>query len=329
MRKSFFNRQKDLHRLIFIIIIACLALGAGFVVKKHLTSVKEEVHNESSEELLYDGTSEAFTNETSEEVAEEYYEEPSDDPVSIEPNEEVIKAMESGDPEKIDAAVLSQYRELNPDTKALIRIDGTVLNHPLMQSESNEGFYLNHDVLKNKNANGTPFMSLTSELLKGGCNAVIYGHNIHTARKDVFEPLAGYESLSYYKDHPTIRIVTDQGASDYLVIAYYLVDTADEDAFVYWEQTSWKEEKDFESYMSEVEKRNWLKTGIPYDIHDSFITLSSCSLELAHSGTNRMVVMARLIRATEKEEVISAYLENAESNPAPFLPQKLRTDGEN
>ena len=75
--------------------------------------------------------------------------------------------------------------------------------------------------------------------------------------------------------------------------------------------------------MAEVEKRNWLDTQIPCSISDRYITLSACSVELAHSGTNRMVVMARKERDGEYPIL---YSEKAGMKSNPYLPQKLRKD---
>ena len=240
----------------------------------------------------------------------------------LQPNDEVLAAFETQDETKIQMACLNQYREINPETVGIITIPGTVLCHPLMRSKSGEGFYLNHDLLGKSNPNGIPFMTRNSVLGQRGANAIIYGHNIRYGQKDVFYPLSGYEKLSYYKEHPVIEIYTDEGKCEYLVFAYYLVDTADEDAFVYWEKTGFSK-TDLEAYFDEVKKRNWLNVDLPLDETDSFITLSSCSMELAHSGTNRMVVMARACRKGESYE---EYVSAASMNTNPYLPKKLRME---
>jgi hypothetical protein len=73
--------------------------------------------------------------------------------------------------------------------------------------------------------------------------------------------------------------------------------------------------------MEEVDKRNWLETEIPCSINDKYLTLSSCSVELAHSGTNRMVVMARKLKS---DEDYNLYLESSTKRNNPLLPGKLR-----
>lgn len=244
---------------------------------------------------------------------------------SIPPDEAVLAAYETGDETLILMAYLTQYRQINPETAGLITIPGTVLCHPLMQSVTSEGFYLSHDILRNRNPNGLPFLSRSSKLGAAGSNAVIYGHNIRYGVKDVFYPLAGYEKLAYYKEHPIIEIYTEEGKTGYVVLAYYLVDTSDEDTFVYWEKTKFETKAEYERYFEEVRRRNWLVTDIPVSADDAFITLSSCSMELAHSGTNRMVVLARKVKEGEN---IEEYIMSARMNPDPLLPRKLRKAAE-
>ena len=240
---------------------------------------------------------------------------------SIAPDAELAEALKSGDRFRIDRATVAQYKRINPETVGMIRIPGTVLNHPLMMSPNEEGFYLNHDFLKRQNANGTPFLAAASNLTVPAGNAVAYGHNIRLGRKDIFQPIAEYEKLSFYKAHPYVEVVLPDRTVTYLVFAYFIVDTADADTFVYWQDTYFAEEGRFTEYMAEVKKRNWLDTGIDCARTDTYLTLSSCSVELARSGTNRMVLLCRAMRAGETPDM---YAGGTTMNPAPMLPGKLR-----
>ncbi len=224
---------------------------------------------------------------------------------------------------KKDASLLARYRELNKDVVGIITIRDSILRHPVVQSpDKGEDFYLYHDLNLSPNTHGVPFLTLDSDLLKDGGNAILYGHNIiWTEPKDIFCDLINYENLKYYREHPVIEVVTAKGTAKYLIFLYALMDTADSDAFVYWKNTGWADEEEFQNYMEEMEKRNWLSTEIPYSIEDTFLTISTCSKELPHSGTNRMIVMAKRLRVGEEYE---KYVKNAEMNASPYLPEKLR-----
>ena len=223
--------------------------------------------------------------------------------------------------ENEDMALLTAYKEFNTDVVGVIRIPGTVLNHPLVQTSEDEDYYLNHDLAKKYNSHGVPFLSAASEMDREGSNIVIFGHNIHLRTRDVFCDLAYYEDIEYYKEHPVIETISDAGTSKWLIFAYFLVDNADENPFKYSETTEFISQTAFKTYMEEVSKRNWLSVDAGVSFGDTMITLSSCSLELAGSGTNRMVVMAKLLENGEEYEGIVELTEMAEN---PLLPEKLQ-----
>ena len=60
---------------------------------------------------------------------------------------------------------------------------------------------------------------------------------------------------------------------------------------------------------------------MPIEYGDTLITLSSCSRELAGSGTNRMVVMGKLIRTTDD---YTKEINDSAGNQNPVLPEKLQ-----
>ena len=222
-----------------------------------------------------------------------------------------------------DLNLLRQYQEKNDETVGIITIRDSILHHPLMQSpERGESFYLYHDLDRNHNFHGIPFLTLKSDIARESGNNIIYGHNIiWTEPQDVFVDLVNYEDIEYYKTHPIIEIVTNQGTAKYLIFSYAIMDTADSDNFVYWEDVEWADDASFNEYMDKMQQRNWLNVDVPVNRYDAFITISTCSKELAHSGTNRMVVMAKRL---EVGEDYMKYVNGATMKSDPLLPRKLR-----
>lgn len=222
---------------------------------------------------------------------------------------------------KEDMELLKKYQEYNPDVVGLISIEDTVLNHPIVQTPLDEDYYLSRDLNKEYNSHGVPFLSADSLMEGQGGNRVVYGHNIYKISKDVFADLAGYEDLEFYKEHPIIKTVSKSGTRMWLIIAYFIVDNADDEPFRYSDVTEFLSKKEFETFFDEVEKRNWLDVPVELSITDTFITLSSCSRELAGSGTNRMVVIAKQLYAGED---YAEFVENTVMRENPLLPEKLQ-----
>ena len=219
-----------------------------------------------------------------------------------------------------DMELLKKYQDYNADVVGIIRIPGTVLNHPVMQTRSDEEYYLMRGLDKQYNPHGVPFLSARSEMEGKGGNRIIYGHNIHKKTRDIFCDLAGYEDLAFYQEHPIIETVSESGTRQWLIFAYYLVDNADDEPFKYSDTVDFLSMAAYTAYMDEVGERNWLCVPYEHSIDDTYLTLSSCSNELAGSGTNRMVVMAVQIPYGLD---ISAQVADTVMAEEPRLPDKL------
>lgn len=219
-----------------------------------------------------------------------------------------------------DQELLKKYQDYNADVVGIIRIPGTVLNHPVTQTKTDEEYYLMRGLDKQYNPHGVPFLSARSEMEGKGGNRIIYGHNIHKKTRDIFCDLAGYEDLAFYQEHPIIETVSKSGTRQWLIFAYYLVDNADEEQFQYSDTVDFLSMAAYTEYMDEVGERNWLCVPYEHSINDTYLTLSSCSNELAGSGTNRMVVMAVQIPYGLD---VSAQVADTSMAEAPRLPEKL------
>ena len=222
-----------------------------------------------------------------------------------------------------DQELLLKYQEYNGDVIGLIRIPGTVLNHPIVQTPKDEEFYLMRDLDKQYNPHGVPFLSAKSSMEGMGGNRVIYGHNIHKRTRDVFCDLAGYEDLNFYRDHPVIETVSKNGTRRWLIFAYFIVDNADAEPFRYSDTLDFLFMASFQEYMEQVEERNWLAVPVEHSIEDTYLTLSSCSNELAGIGTNRMVVMAVEIPYAQ---AVDEIVQNSTMTEHPKLPEKLSNE---
>ena len=220
-----------------------------------------------------------------------------------------------------DARLLDEYQDYNSDVVGIIRIEDSILNHPFVWTPDDEDYYLYKDLNKDYNSHGVPFLSAGSKVESLGTNMVMYGHNIRLITRDIFADLTYYEDIEYYKKHPYIETVTDTGNRKWLIVAYFITDNSEQDAFRYSEYLEYETEDDFAVYWQKVQKRNWIDVNVDVEYGDTLLTLSSCSVENAGSGTNRMVVIAKLMRTTED---FSTEVESGLAAEDPLLPASLR-----
>lgn len=111
-----------------------------------------------------------------------------------------------------DMALYEKYKAYNEDVVGYITIPDSTVDHPLMFTPEDEEYYLRRDLDKKKNSYGVPFLSATSDI-NGlhATNMVVYGHNINVHNQDVFHSLTEYESLDFYKTHPVIKTISENG----------------------------------------------------------------------------------------------------------------------
>lgn len=119
----------------------------------------------------------------------------------------------------IDFATLQQQ---NPDIYAWIQIDGTNINYPVVQSASDNEYYLNHTV---EGAEGYPGSIYTENLNSKDFtdfNTLIYGHDMKDG--SMFQNLHNYTDRTYMEQHPDVVIYTPDKKLTYRIFAAVVYD---------------------------------------------------------------------------------------------------------
>lgn len=63
-----------------------------------------------------------------------------------------------------DLELLAMYEDYNADVVGILRIPGTVLNHPVVQTPDEEDYYLLRGLDGEYNSHGVPFLSAQSQM---------------------------------------------------------------------------------------------------------------------------------------------------------------------
>ena len=184
------------------------------------------------------------------------------------------------------------YDELykrNPDMIGWVKIDGTKINYPVMQTPAQYDYYLDHDFYKDHSAYGLPFVGDGMDALLPSDNIILYGH--HMIDGTMFSAVDLYKSKDYYNAHKIIEFNTKNGYAKYEIFATVVtvVYTA-ADPFPYWEYIELDTEQRFNEFVGLVNKYKRYDTGITPKFGDKFLMLSTCE----YSQTNgRTVIIAR------------------------------------
>lgn len=183
------------------------------------------------------------------------------------------------------------YRE-NDDLVGWIKIDGTNINYPVVQSKDEPNFYLKHDFEKNYTDYGCPYAQQNCDVQAPSDNVVLYGHNMKDGT--MFCDLTNYKSESFWAQHRTIQFDTLTQKNEYTVIAAFKGEAAELFAYNAFVDAATPEE--FDAYVAAVKELALYDTGISATYGDKLITLSTCEYSFENG---RMVVVAK--RTSEAE----------------------------
>lgn len=186
---------------------------------------------------------------------------------------------------------ISRYEALyeeNRDFVGWVKIEGTNINYPIMQSREDPCFYLNHGFDKSYSAYGVPFMDAKCSFSFSN-NLIVYGHHMNNGT--MFADLNNYKDESFWQEHKVIQFDTLAGLGKYEVLAAFAFDT-NNDTFMFNEYYNMIDETEYWEFIENCQLRAAYETGVQAELGDKLITLVTC--EYTHPN-GRFVVVAREI----------------------------------
>ena len=162
-------------------------------------------------------------------------------------SEEELAAAEAALAREKYAALFAQ----NNDFIGWIRIDGTNVNYPVMQTPNKPDFYLKRSFDKTYSDYGVPYID---EACMTGIsnNLVIYGHHMNDG--SMFADLCKYTDANFCREHPTIVLDTLSCLGKYEVVAVFKFYT-NRETFKYNEYTL-MDEAQFAEFMENIHARH-------------------------------------------------------------------------
>ena len=167
----------------------------------------------------------------------------------------------------LEGVDLEALREVNGDVVGWILIPGTVVSYPLMQGADND-YYLKHTWMRRYSTAGSIFLECQNDPSLEGFHTIIYGHRMSNGT--MFGALKNYSSQNYWKNHPSVYIVSDAGVMRYDIFSAYEAGVTD---IVYYQDLTGREE-DFIQFCLD---HSDIDTGIQPGPEDRIVTLSTCA----------------------------------------------------
>ncbi len=176
----------------------------------------------------------------------------------------------------------------NPDTIGWIKVLGTDINYPVVQTNNND-FYLTHSFDKSYNKAGWIFADYINKNLKNNeldKNTIIYGHN--RQNNSMFGTLSNVfkeEWLSNKKNH-YINFSTLNNNMVWEVFSTYTIEKEE-----YYIQSNFSSDEEYISFLNTIKNRSTYKYDVNISKEDKILTLSTCT----NVGKGRTVLHAKLI----------------------------------
>lgn len=187
---------------------------------------------------------------------------------------------------KIDFDSLISF---NSDTIGWIRVWGTDINYPVVQTNDNS-FYLTHSFDKSYNKAGWIFADYTNSTLKDNQldkNTVIYGHN--RQNKSMFGTLSNTLKKEWgdVEKNRYINFSTREESMLWEVFSAYTIDSEE-----YYIKTNFLSDEEYERFLKTIKARSIYDFNIDVTTNDKILTLSTCT----NIGQGRSVVHAKLMK---------------------------------
>ena len=179
---------------------------------------------------------------------------------------------------------------LNEELVGWIKIEGTKINYPVLQSPNQKNYYINHNFQKETSKYGAIYVQETCDVFAPSDNVVIYGHRMNDG--SMFADLLKYKNKSFYESHKYITFDTIYQRQTYEIVAVFQIKSVENNTFQYHQFVNLPYESQFNTFMSRADVLKLYSTDSTAEFGDQLLTLSTCEKSYANG---RFVVIAKKI----------------------------------
>lgn len=177
-------------------------------------------------------------------------------------------------------------KTINSDTKGWIKVEGTKINYPFVQSSDNE-YYLKHSYDKTSNKKGWVYLDYRNSIDSLSKNTILYAHGL--TNNTMFGSMRNVVKKSWYqnKNNHVIKISTPTNNQLWQVFSVYTIEPES-----YYIITKFGTDNEYSNFIQTIKSRSLFDFGVDVTTSDKILTLSSC-----YDDKKRMVLHAKLISA--------------------------------
>ena len=182
----------------------------------------------------------------------------------------------------------SDLKRTNPDVVGWLKVNGTNINYPFVQSSDND-YYLTHSFNKSYNGGGWVFLDYRNNGTNNK-NTIIYAHG--RSDKTMFGTLKNVLNSGWLNNtnNYVIKISTETENSLWQVFSVYRIPTTSD-----YLQTNFNDETEYQNFLDMIKDRSSHNFNTNVASTDNILTLSTC-----YNNSDKMVVHAKIIKKENK-----------------------------
>ena len=182
----------------------------------------------------------------------------------------------------------SDLKRTNPDVVGWLKVNGTNINYPFVQSSDND-YYLTHSFNKSYNGGGWVFLDYRNNGTNNK-NTIIYAHG--RSDKTMFGTLKNVLNNGWLNNtnNYVIKISTETENSLWQVFSVYRIPTTSD-----YLQTNFNDDIEYQNFLDMIKDRSSHNFDTNVASTDNILTLSTC-----YNNSDKMVVHAKLIKKENK-----------------------------
>lgn len=179
-------------------------------------------------------------------------------------------------------------KKINSDVVGWIKVNGTNINYPFVQSKDNK-YYLTHSFSKSYNNAGLVFLDYRNNNINNR-NTIIYAHG--RTDKTMFGTLRKVLNNGWINNtnNYVIKISTEKENSLWQIFSIYHIPTTND-----YLQTEFKDKREYQRFLNILKNRSNHNFNTSITSNDTILTLSTC-----YNDSEKMVVHAKLIKKQKK-----------------------------
>ncbi|MDD6711857.1 MAG: class B sortase [Sharpea porci] len=174
----------------------------------------------------------------------------------------------------------------NHDLVGWLKIKGTVIDYPVMQTKIDNDYYLTHDFERKENVHGTPFLDVNCHLNTSD-NLIIYGH--HMKDGTMFQNLMKYKDPAFCQSHRDIQFQTLNTKHTYHIIFVFVVSKEETKKFPYYNYIDLSHNNNYQQFLDYCSRYAIYKANNLPTEGTKLLTLSTCEYT---KNDGRLVVVA-------------------------------------